>query len=99
MPAVTVDNPLTLPRLTAVDPAGARPNGAHPGKGIGRVSAGMTPWLEMIADKNRVESNLFRKAGKLQQLGGCKLFSGRLVTNLQHKHSISSHRSQPNERW
>src|ERR1700680_3135713 len=25
MPAVTVENPLTLPRLTAVDPAGARP--------------------------------------------------------------------------
>ena len=25
MPAVTVDNPLTLPRLSAVDPAGARP--------------------------------------------------------------------------
>src|SRR5260370_21978262 len=72
------------------DPAGASPNGAHPGEGIGSVSARVTPWLEMIADKNRVESDLLRNAGKLQQFGGRKLFSRRLVTNLQHKHSISS---------
>src|SRR5260370_34237138 len=85
------------------DPAGASPNGAHPGEGIGSVSARVTPWLEMIADKNRVESDLLRKAGKLQQFGGRKLFSRRLVTNLQHKHSISSRacRHQPtiNECW
>src|SRR3981081_2480888 len=66
------------------DFAGARAGGPHPRERISGVAAGVTPGLEMIANKDRVEADLLRETGELQQCGRTKLLGRRLVTNLQH---------------
>src|SRR6185437_2781873 len=65
---------------------GAGAEGTHPGHRKRRVAAGMAPWLEMIADENRIKSALLGENGEIEQFVRSELLSGCLVAQSQ-RHS------------
>src|SRR5207253_2551819 len=57
---------------------------AEPGERVRRMAVGMLPWLEMVADEHRVETDLFGQARKIQEFARSELLGRGLVSEFQH---------------
>ena len=58
--------------------------GGKPGQRIRRMTIRVTPGLKMVADKDRIEPDLFCDTGEVQQFIGPELLRRRLVSDFQH---------------
>ena len=67
------------------DARGPRPQRAEPRQRERSVAAGVPPRLEMIADEHRLEADLLREAGKLEQLARSELLRRGFVAQSQHR--------------
>src|SRR5438552_3687303 len=53
------------------------------------MTVGMLPGLEVVADEYRVEADLFRQAGEVEQFARAELLSRGLVSEFQHLSLLS----------
>jgi hypothetical protein len=67
--------------LGAVRPGAKR---AEPDERRRRVSVGVLPRLEMVADEDRVEADLLGEAREIEQLTRTELLGRGLVSEFQH---------------
>src|SRR6188472_1585036 len=62
---------------------------AKPRKGERRVSVGVAPGLEMIANENRIEAGLLGKTGEIEKFARSELFGRGFVSKSKHARGLS----------
>src|ERR1700754_3199127 len=68
---------------------------AQPCQREGRMAVHVLPWLKVVADEDRIETDLLGKAREAQQLARRELLRRSLVSELDHRTSPGWRRSLP----